>query len=361
MHALVELTADLIRFRSTAAQPVEIRRCADFVETCLAKSAVPFRRFDYDGVPSILAGPPSANMPVLLMSHIDVVDGPPALFEPLQKDGRLYGRGSIDDKYAVALSLVLLDSHLRRLRARGRGPEDLPLGVLITGDEEIGGQHGAKSVLGSLKCDFCIALDGGAPEKIVVKEKGILHLKLIARGKSAHSSRPWMGDNAIERLIDDYRVLQTFFDPTAVNQWQRTLNFSRVAGGRVINQVPDSAEATFDIRYTDSDDVDRLVAEIRKGVRGQLVVEKREPLFLGGASPYLDRLLELCSCVRTGFEHGASDARFLADHGIAGIVWGADGEKSAHAADEHLIIDSALRLYDVLDRFLEGLKQPNKS
>jgi len=60
-------------------------------------------------------------------------------------------------------------------------------------DEEIGGHDGAQAALAQLKADFAIALDGGNLRKIVVKEKGILRLKLISRGKTAHGARPWLG------------------------------------------------------------------------------------------------------------------------------------------------------------------------
>jgi succinyl-diaminopimelate desuccinylase len=82
-------------------------------------------------------------------------------------------------------------------------------------------------------------------------------------------------------------------------------------------------------------------------------VEAKEPLFFSGSSAYLDRLLSVAAETETGFEHGASDARFLSDFGVAGIVWGADGDRSAHASDEHVDIDSIARLAAHLAAFLE--------
>jgi succinyl-diaminopimelate desuccinylase len=143
---------------------------------------------------------------------------------------------------------------------------------------------------------------------------------------------------------------------TVADRWQRTLNFSRIQAGQAINQVPDSAEAVFDIRYTEHDDIENLVAAIQQAIRGRLRIIKKEPLFHGGQSPYLDLLLELAPDAKTGFEHGASDARFLADHGIPGIVWGADGDRSAHTSEEHLNIESVGRLYGILNEFLEKVR-----
>jgi succinyl-diaminopimelate desuccinylase len=232
-----------------------------------------------------------------------------------------------------------------------------PLGILITGDEEIGGASGARSALAELSCDFCIALDGGRVEKIVVKEKGVLRLKVIASGKTAHGARPWLGVNAIERLMDDCRTVARFFDGLAdPNHWHRTMNLSVIRAGESINQVPDRAEAVFDIRYTEKDDLDALIQDIQSAISGELVVLDREPLFISPESPYLDRLLALTPHTRTGIAHGASDARFLTQFDIPGIVWGADGNNSQHAKDEHVEIESLAQLYGHLDRFMQDLR-----
>ena len=298
---------------------------------------------------------PDGSAPVLLMSHIDVVDAPDALFEPRIENGKLFGRGSIDDKYAAALSLALVVELMEKLKAHGKTQADLPCGLLISGDEEIGGHDGAQAALAQLKTDFAIALDGGHLRKIVTKEKGIVRLKLIGRGKTAHGARPWLGENAIENLIADYFKIKRHFELTAPGHWHRTLNFSRIQAGKAVNQVPDYAEALFDVRFTENDDMEAVVADIRREIKGEVEVVEREPLFQGGGSPYLDRLLAIAGGPELGAEHGASDARFLSAFGIPGIVWGPDGDNSAHAVDEHVNIDSLLALHRILDEFLTGL------
>ena len=356
MQDIVDLTKDLIRFKSMLSRPDEIARCADFIEQFLVKIGAPCKRIECDGVPSIAALPRPDFAPILLMSHIDVVDGPDQLFEPAERDGKLYGRGSIDDKYAVALSMVLFREHLFKARKQGRLTEDLPLGLLITGDEEGGGHKGAEEALKKIRTDFCIALDGGNVRKIVIKEKGVLRLKLISRGKAAHGSRPWLGENAIEKLFEDYRAIKAFFQEEGPEHWHRTINFSIIHAGKSNNQVPDLAEAVFDVRYTEKDDMDALVAQMKERIKGDLIMEMKEPLFNGGDSPYLDVLLKIAKNTSTGFEHGASDARFLKKHGIPGIVWGADGDASAHALDEHLNIESAFALYWILDEWVDAVE-----
>jgi succinyl-diaminopimelate desuccinylase len=72
-------------------------------------------------------------------------------------------------------------------------------------------------------------------------------------------------------------------------------------------------------------------------------------------------LLNIAKNTEVGFEHGASDARYLSVHGIDGIVWGADGEMSQHTADEHVLIDSILTVYETLEDFISRSQKHNLS
>ena len=356
MHEIIELTRKLIAFKTTQTRPGELQACSEFIRQYLQTAGVTVESFKSDGIPSVLSLPKPGFAPVLLMTHFDVVDAPPSLFTPEIKNGRLYGRGAIDDKYAVALSMVLLKNHAGRLVRSGRKATDLSFGILMTGDEETGGFNGAKKILGGIRSDFCIALDGGNPGKIVTREKGLVELKLTVHGKTAHGARPWLGENAIEKLIADYLKIQRFFESSNTHDhWHRTLNFSVIKAGGPVNQVPGRAEATFDIRYTEQDDMEKIIEQIRAQVSGDLAVVLHEPMFEALASPYLDRLLEIAAGAETGYEHGASDARFLKEYNIPGIIWGADGETSQHSENEHVTIESVISLYEMLDEYLKRI------
>ena len=357
MNEIVELTKELIRFKSVHTKTEEIRRCADFIENFLKAHQLSYLRKEFNGFPSILAAPQAGYAPVLLMSHIDVVDGSDAIFEPRVDGDMLFGRGSIDDKYAAALSLVLLKNRVSEFRREGKKEEDAGIAVLITGDEEVGGHNGVKQMLNHIRCDFCITLDGGSIRKIIIKEKGLFTLKLISRGKASHGSRPWMGENAIEALMDDYLKLKPFFKDKTEDHWHRTMSLNVIRAGNSFNQVPDSAEAVFDIRYTEKDDMDALFGEMQKAVKGELALLRREPLFFSEDSPFLRMLQEVSPESRLTFEHGASDARFLSEFAIPGVVWGADGDQSAHSADEHVNIPSIQTLYERIDACIRRIKK----
>ncbi len=354
-NEIVSLTMDLIRFKTMAHDHGQLDQCTRYIESYLKKAGIAFSRQDIDNIPSILVipDPDVKKFPVLLMSHIDVVAAPDNLFEPRIDGLKLYGRGSADDKYAVALSLVLMKNHMARLKAAGRGQKDLAFGILITGDEETGGQNGAAELLKGICPDFSIALDGGSPDEVIAREKGVLRLTLESFGKSCHGARPWLGENAVQGLFEDYSVIQTFFTKTAKGNWHRTINPAIVKGGTVINQVPDYCQMQFDIRYTENDDIDALVTQMKAKINGTLTIQSKEPVFVTEPCKNLDRLLALDKDMKTGFEHGASDARFLMNFGLAGVVWGAQGNLSHHSENEHVQIDSIELLYDRLERFLD--------
>ncbi len=368
---MVALTARLMAIRSTASRPDEVARCAEIIAAWLADNGIPCTRMEHEGVPSLLAGNPSHAAPLALLVHFDVVDGADAMFTPRldAAAGVLHGRGSIDDKYAVAVALVLCRRCLRELAARGLGPDALPLVLVITGDEETGGRNGAFRVLPHVHADFCVALDGGSPGSVIIKEKGVIDLVLTARGKSAHGARPWLGENAVDALVRDYEALKPLFpglypqlaglaasdapsspaaSPQAQAHWHRTLNLGLLHAGTAVNQVPGEAVAHLDVRYTEHDDPHQLVAAMRAAVQGQLDVTRMEPLFITGDTPWLDRLLRHAPGTATGCAHGASDARFLTDLSMAGVVWGAEGETSQHTDQEHLLVPSLAPVYQAL-------------
>ncbi|HKF34728.1 MAG TPA: dipeptidase [Jatrophihabitantaceae bacterium] len=134
----------LIRIPSVSADPAvasELRRCAELTATLLQQAGAADVEIidDVPGCkPAVVAHYPAPEgMPtVLLYAHHDVQPpGDPAgwstpPFEPVERDGRLYARGSADDKAGIA-------AHLAALRAFGGTP---PVGVtvFVEGEEEIG-------------------------------------------------------------------------------------------------------------------------------------------------------------------------------------------------------------------------------
>jgi succinyl-diaminopimelate desuccinylase len=75
MDEIINLTQDLVRFKTMHSQPDEIKRCASFIEAYLKKCGAYYQRLDHGNIPSLIVMPQNNVAPILLMSHIDVVDG----------------------------------------------------------------------------------------------------------------------------------------------------------------------------------------------------------------------------------------------------------------------------------------------
>jgi len=159
--------------------------------------------------PNIVARiPGQGKKKVLWVGHLDVVpEGKPEnwTYGPYSGEiaqGCVWGRGSSDMKGACAAAMV----SARILNEAENIPNTAEF--WWTCDEEIGGGDGARwlAETGRFKGDVCIIGDGngGGPQapSIDLGCKGGARVKLVARGKTAHGSTPFLGVNAISRLIE---------------------------------------------------------------------------------------------------------------------------------------------------------------
>ena len=129
---------DLVRIESVWADPArrdEVRRSAEAVSKLLSQAGFEdIRTVSEGGAPAVIARRPApAGAPtVLLYAHHDVQpegdrsQWASSPFEPTERDGRLFGRGTADDKAGIA-------THLAAIRAFG---DELPVGVTVFGEGE---------------------------------------------------------------------------------------------------------------------------------------------------------------------------------------------------------------------------------
>src|SRR6516225_8856690 len=141
---------------------------------------------------------------LLVLLHTDVVpSGDPsawkfAPFEPFEKDGKLYGRGVLDDKGPLAsafATLLILKKYEQFIDG------EFIFGAV--GDEEVGIGVGIEHLLERklIDCTDAIIPDiAGDMREINVAEKGRVLLKVGAHGKQAHAMNPSKGVNAIHAM-----------------------------------------------------------------------------------------------------------------------------------------------------------------
>jgi len=222
---LDELKA-LLRIPSVSTLPEHKGDCRHAAEVLAAE----FKRIGMENVRLIeTAGHPlvyadwlhAAGKPtVLVYGHYDVqpVDpldewlSPP--FEPTERDGNLYGRGSCDDKGQVWAQVKALES---LLAATGSLP--LNVRVLLEGEEEVGGEGIARFVAlkpAELKADFALVSDTelfapGLPT-LCVGLRGMIYTELEVRGAKTDLHSGMYGGAAPNPFVSLAQILAKLKD-----------------------------------------------------------------------------------------------------------------------------------------------------
>jgi succinyl-diaminopimelate desuccinylase len=243
---------NLLAIPSTADNPAALADAVAYVAAILAKyPAITVERFNRAGKPSLLAYTGKTRpeqFTVLLNGHVDVVPGKPEQFTPLEKDGKLYGRGALDMKAAaLVLTQVFCDT------APGAA---YPLGLQIVADEEIGGHDGTGLQLEQgVRAEFVIAGEFTKPGQICTASRGICQMRVQFHGTAAHSAYPWNGDNAAARAAAAVQKLLAAYPVPAKEEWVTTVNISGLnTPNTTFNAVPDSAVLMLDCRYIPGDE-----------------------------------------------------------------------------------------------------------
>ena len=322
----LELFKQLIRLKTThdSENRVEHDRCRDLLKAEAQKRGLKTKLISSDPYPSLLVGldVETLNPSLMLSCHLDVVQAREEQFEPQIEGSRMMGRGTSDMKFAVPVFFNVWD----RLKS---GKEKILL--VFTFDEEIGGNKGIGYLLNEveLRPKVCFLPDGGDNFQIEAEEKGVFLFRVKTFGKSAHGSRPWLGENALDKMLAIYSDLRNEFPFVhAPEQWTQTLNFGKIAAGDAANKVPDACEASFDLRFIEGQTAEEIKDRVQKmvGERGEF-----EPQVVGD-NFYLDMGLWCSRLFQEAAERhlshpmpiyrseGASDARFFTQYKIPVII-----------------------------------------
>jgi acetylornithine deacetylase len=214
---------------------------------------------------------PSDVSGVALSGHTDVVpvegqNWSSDPFEMVSRNGNFYGRGSADMKGFIASCLSLAHSAVKRTL-------HTPIHFAFSYDEEIG-CIGVRRMLDILKTmpvrpRLCIV---GEPTmlQVVTAHKGKLGYRVTAHGLEAHSSLAPIGANAIYMACDLIAEIRRIQGDIAANGLRdgdyevayTTLHVGKMAGGEVMNIVPNLATFDFEIRYLPEDDGQALFQRI---------------------------------------------------------------------------------------------------
>jgi succinyl-diaminopimelate desuccinylase len=354
---LVSLTRDLILIPSTDSAPQERARAFTFFENHLEPLPdIRLQRHQSGGYESLVvlpSGPPHAE--TLMIGHLDVIEHPDLdLYRSHIDNGRLYGPGAGDMKGALAIMLKLFtDLH--------RAHPGIALGMVITSDEERGGEHGVGYLVREtgLRAAHGIVPDGGSIHDVTVEEKGIAHLRLSTRGQAAHAARPWLAENAATRLVEGLAKLREHFPvppDTGDEHWQPSCSVTTLhTPNRTLNCIPDVAEATLDVRFPPPETSTGILTRLREILGPGIAIETlvtAEPTVLNPDPLWFEITEELTGTpARRVRASGGSDARFLCQAGIQTIV-ARPKVGNLHAPDEWIDIASMADFYHIARRYL---------
>ncbi|CAC8121403.1 succinyl-diaminopimelate desuccinylase [Staphylococcus aureus] len=331
--------------------------------------------------------------PILALSgHMDVVDAgnqdnwsyPP--FQLTEKDGKLYGRGTTDMKgglMALVVSLIELKEQ-----------NELPHGtirLLATAGEEKE-QEGAKLLADKGYLDDVDGLIIAEPtgSGIYYAHKGSMSCKVAATGKAVHSSVPFIGDNAIDTLLEFYNLFKEKYSELKQQDTKHELDVapmfksligkeiseedanyasgltavcSIINGGKQFNSVPDEASLEFNVRPVpeyDNDFIESFFQNIINDVDSNKlsldIPSNHRPVTSDKNSKLITTIKDVASSYVEQDEIfvsalvGATDASsFLGDNkdNVDLAIFGPGNPLMAHQIDEYIEKDMYLKYIDI--------------
>jgi succinyl-diaminopimelate desuccinylase len=314
-----------------------------------ARTAAPVRRYGDSLVVPLTRGTDGPH--VVLAGHLDVVrtehEGPPRI-----EGDRLYGARAADMKSGVCLMLDLAER--QRLPnanitlvfyAREEGPfAENELGRVLAEDPEV------------TRADVAIALEP-SDNKLQLGCGGSIHAAVTFVGKTAHSARPWQGENAIHKaagLLARLGALEPVPDVVDGLEWKGVVSATLASGGRARNVIPDRLELNVNHRFGPGTSVEQAQARIHELVAGE--AEVRFTDLAPSAPPRRDHPL-IAALAQSGVaaiepKQAWTDVARFSAAGVPAANFGPGVQAQAHQKNEWTLIAALDAGKIILDRWL---------
>lgn len=309
---------------------------------------------------------------IAFVGHIDTVpvtdEGnwlyPP--FDGVVADGYMYGRGTSDMKGGVTAMILTALYFIEN----GITPP-YSLKFCFTADEESNG-IGISAIMerGLLNNAIKVFIPEPSDEKIGICEKGALWFNLLARGKSSHASKPQLGVNAIEYLIDFVEKLKSTIDLEKEHPYlgKNTCSLTTIRGGVKTNVIPDEARATIDIRTIPGTDHERIIKNAKDilqsmtssnpSLRMELeVTNNRPPIAIDEDDDFIKEIVGVLKKMSypvsfKGLYFYTDGSQIIPLKSIPFAIFGPGEENMAHQRNEKVEIESINRMANFYIEFI---------
>jgi succinyl-diaminopimelate desuccinylase len=373
---VLELTRDLIRRPSIT--PVDAG-CQDLLADHLERLGFTITRLPFGRVSNLWACRGTAAPLLAFAGHTDVVPTgdvaawrtPP--FEPVVRDGLLYGRGAADMKSALAAMVVAIERHLSVTPTPAGS-----IGLLITSDEEGDAVDGTVRVMEYLRAqgthiDFCIVGEPSSRQSlgdmIRVGRRGSLNGRIVIKGVQGHVAYPDQVRNPIHGALPALLELTTHtWDHGNAYFPATSFQISNIhAGTGATNVVPGTLELLCNFRFNTEQTPAGLRSHVEGAMRRHGVDASIEWTVSG--LPFLTPHGRLVDTVSQAIESctgqapvlstagGTSDGRFIAPAGAAVVEVGVINA-TIHQVDEHVRVADLEGLTSIYQRLLHDLLKP---
>lgn len=352
-----ELARELIEFETVS--PVKDPAIFEFLQTYLGEYGVEAEIHDINGVKNLTAETGEGSTEICLNGHVDVVapgDGWKVTdpFNSREMNNRLYGRGASDMKTGVAAMVnAFLDLH----QAEGF---DGRITLMITGDEEIGGENGSETLVAGFMNNghnFDYALVGEPTDlNIQVGTRGVAWFNVHLKGDEIHAARANLVDNVMNDLPQAVSALNNLDMNCETNEAMPEPNseVTLIETNETYNSIPSTVKLGMDFRYLPGQSINDIRQDIDNAL-SQFDFEYEIELENDHGGAYLledenfkQIAIEEVEKVKGTrpeeiTEGGASDGRFFSEHGTPFIELGVDQEP-AHQVDEFCEIEKIEKL-----------------
>ena len=210
----------------------------------------------------------------LFVGHLDVVPAENAtMFCPVEKGGKIFGRGSCDMKGGLACAATAI---VETCKSNAKLKGDIIFSA--TAGEETDSSGIIKFVKSFKDKNLCgIIVPEPTDFELVIAHRGLLWIEITTKGKCAHSSMPQLGINAINSMRTFLDELEKYKIPgTNKLLGKASMSLNKISGGTASNIVPDLCSAQIDIRTIPGQKIKNIIADLNKII---VKLVKRNPAF----------------------------------------------------------------------------------